>query len=84
MYNDNFILYVNLLDGLSINRISRVAASTASPRTSSSILNTNSYQSSRRNSVDSLDESSPNFRDFRVCLSCYLINLKHFNFVFNY
>lgn len=47
-----------------MNRVSRVSAS---PRvTNSSVLNTNSYQSSRRNSVDSLDESPTNFRDFRV------------------
>jgi len=53
-------------DGPSINRVSRVATSTASPRAASSILNTNNYQSSRRNSVDSLDETTPNFRDFRM------------------
>ncbi|CAH1732660.1 leucine-rich repeat flightless-interacting protein 2 isoform X1 [Aphis gossypii] len=53
-------------DGPIINRVSRAAASTASPRTASSLHNTNSYQSSRRNSVDSLDESTPNFRDFRM------------------
>ncbi|XP_022174103.1 leucine-rich repeat flightless-interacting protein 2 isoform X1 [Myzus persicae] len=53
-------------DGTIANRVSRVAASTASPRAASSIHNTNSYQSSRRNSVDSLDESTPNFRDFRM------------------
>lgn len=58
--------FVYLLDGPSINRVSRVGTSTASPRAANSILNTNSYQSSRRNSVDSLDESTPNFRDFRV------------------
>ncbi|KAL5238015.1 hypothetical protein ACI65C_005424 [Semiaphis heraclei] len=53
-------------DGSITNRVSRVAASTASPRAASSVHNTNSYQSSRRNSVDSLDESTPNFRDFRM------------------
>lgn len=61
-----YIICIYLLDGPIINRVSRVAASTASPRTASSLHNTNSYQSSRRNSVDSLDESTPNFRDFRV------------------
>ncbi|XP_050530362.1 leucine-rich repeat flightless-interacting protein 2 isoform X2 [Daktulosphaira vitifoliae] len=52
-------------DGVNINRISRVTAGiTSSPRIPGSI--TNSYQSSRRNSIDSLDESTPNFRDYRM------------------
>jgi len=52
-------------DGSNVSRVSRVTGSSASPRVVNSILN-NSYQSSRRNSVDSLDESTPNFRDFRM------------------
>ncbi|XP_050439245.1 leucine-rich repeat flightless-interacting protein 2 isoform X2 [Adelges cooleyi] len=51
-------------DGLNINRISRVTTGVASPRTPGSI--SNSYQSSRRNSIDSLDETTPNFRDYRM------------------
>lgn len=57
----NYCIYFS--DGS--NRGSRVGGNSASPRTASSILN-NSYQSSRRNSIDSLDESTPNFRDLRV------------------
>lgn len=69
----SYIICVFILDGPS--RISRVAANTGSPRANSSILNTSSYQSSRRNSVDSLDESTPNYqRDYRVKLN-YLIYL---------
>lgn len=58
-------IYIYFSDGSNANRIARVPASSVSPRSNSSII-TNSYQSSRRNSVDSLDESSPNFRDLRV------------------
>lgn len=60
-----FYIAIVFLDGTSINRIARVPASSVSPRSTSSII-LNSYQSSRRNSVDSLDESSPNFRDLKV------------------
>ncbi|VVC34557.1 Hypothetical protein CINCED_3A021578 [Cinara cedri] len=56
---------MNVADGSSINRVSRVVSSNT-PRSASSIINSNSYQSSRRNSVDSLDETTPNFRDFRM------------------
>lgn len=73
--NIYYIILIYLLDGSITNRVSRVSASTASPRAASSVHNTNSYQSSRRNSVDSLDESTPNFRDFRVWMSCVILNI---------
>lgn len=43
-----------------------VSSRTPNLRPTTSIQNTNSYPSNRHNSVDSLDESPSNFRDFRM------------------